>query len=136
MASLFASVPAGLEYWSRVRRLFRTVDEAAARYPDDPLVWNTVGEARAHLGSFVGASHTWELEPFDRAIGVDSAFAPAYIHPAEIALHIGGPASALRYINAYLALGPTDKHADGMRLVRALLGPRIDFLAGPRPLAG
>ena len=123
MASLFAGVPAGLEYWSRVRRLFRTVDEAAARYPDDPLVWNTVGEARAHIGFFVGASDMWVLEPFDRAIGADSAFAPAYIHPAEIALHTGGPASALRYIDAYLALGPTDKHADGMRLMRALLAP-------------
>jgi serine/threonine-protein kinase len=123
MASLFAGVPAGLEYWSRVRRLFRTVDEAAARYPDDPLVWNTVGEARAHLGFFVGASDPWILEPFERAIGADSAFAPAYIHPAEIGLNAGGPASALRYIDAYLALGPTDKHADGMRLVRALLAP-------------
>jgi protein kinase-like protein len=99
-----------------------TVDEAAARYPDDPLVWNTVGEARAHLGFFVGGSKdTWVLEPFRRAIAADSAFAPAYIHPAELGLYTGGPASALRYVDAYLALGPRDKHADGMRLVRALL---------------
>jgi hypothetical protein len=124
MASLFASIPAGLEYWSRVGRLFRTVDEAAARYPDDPLVWHTVGEARAHLGFFVGASKdTWVLEPFRRAIAADSAFAPAYIHPAELGLHTGGPDSALSHVNAYLALGPTDKYADGMRLVRALLAP-------------
>jgi hypothetical protein len=34
-----------------------------------------------------------------------------------------GAASALSYINAYLALGPTDKYADGMRLLRALLAP-------------
>jgi serine/threonine-protein kinase len=123
MSSLTASVPAGLEYWSGVRRLFRTVDEAAARYPDDPLVWNTVGEARAHLGFFIGASDTWVLESFRRAIAADSKFAPAYIHPAELGLSTGGPDSALSYINAYLALGPTDKHADGMRLVRALLTP-------------
>jgi hypothetical protein len=123
MAFLTASVPAGLEYWSAVRRLFRTVDEAAARYPDDPLVWNAVGEARLHFGFFVGAPHTWALEPFDRAIGADSAFAPAYIHPAELGLYTGGPPSALSYINAYLALGPTDKYADGMRLLRALLAP-------------
>jgi serine/threonine-protein kinase len=123
MASLFARVPAGLEYMSGVRRLFRTVDEAAARYPDDPLVWNTVGEARAHLGFFVGAPETWALEPLDRAIEADSAFAPAYIHPVELGLHTGGSASALRYINAYLTLGPTDKYADGLRLVRALLAP-------------
>jgi serine/threonine-protein kinase len=123
MGSLFEAVPAGLEYWSRVRRLFRTVDEAAARYPDDPLVWSTVGEARMHLGFFVGHSDTWALEPLKHAIEADSAFAPAYIHPAELALYTGGTAEALRYINAYLALGPTDKYADGMRLLRALLSP-------------
>jgi serine/threonine-protein kinase len=111
--------------------LFRTVDEAAARYPDDPLVWNVVGEARSHLGSFVGGSAVWEQGAFDRAIAADSAFAPAYIHPAGTGLETGGPAAALRYIGPYLALGPTDKHADGMRLVRALLVP--DGSTHPRP---
>jgi serine/threonine-protein kinase len=123
MGSLFEDVPAGLEYGSRVRRLFRTVDEAADRYPDDPLVWNTVGEARAHLGFFVGAHDTWAREPLDRAIATDSAFAPPYIHQVEFALYTEGPTSALRYLNAYLGLGPTDKYADGMRLVRALIAP-------------
>jgi serine/threonine-protein kinase len=123
MASLFARAPAGLEYWSDLHRLFRTVDEAVARYPDDPIVWNTVGEARAHLGPLLTGRDRWTLDPFDRAIEADSAFAPAYIHPAEIALYTEGPAGALRYVDAYLALGPTDKYADGMRLVRALLTP-------------
>jgi hypothetical protein len=104
-----------------LQRLFRTVDEAAGRYPDDPQVWNIVGEARSHLGSLVGGSDAWELEAFERGIAADSAFAPAYIHPVAIGLRIQGPAGALRYADPYLALGPTDKHADGIRLVRALL---------------
>jgi serine/threonine-protein kinase len=126
MASLFASVPAGLEYWARLRRLFRTVDEAAARYPDDPLVWNIAGEARGHLGLSLGTVDSWDswvLEAFNRAIELDSAFAPAYIHPVELALFLEGPTRALRYLDAYLALGPKDKHAGGMRLVRAMLAP-------------
>jgi tetratricopeptide (TPR) repeat protein len=123
MASLFARVPVGLEYWSDLRRLFRTVDEAASRYPDDPLVWNIVGEARSHLGRFIGGSDAWEIEAFDRAIAADSAFAPAYIHPVAIALRARGPAGARHYIDPYLALGPRDKHADGIRLVHALLSP-------------
>jgi serine/threonine-protein kinase len=121
MGSLFEGVPAGLDFRSRIRRLFRTVDDAAARYPDDPLVWNTVAEARLHLGFFVGATDSWGLEPLDRAIAADPAFAPAYIHRVELALLTGGAASALRELDAYLALGPTDKYADGMRLVRAIL---------------
>jgi serine/threonine-protein kinase len=126
MASLFARVPAGLEYWSDLRRLFRTVDEAAGRYPDDPLVWNVVGEARFHLGSFIGGSDPWMLEPFERAIATDSAFAPAYIHPVEIGLRTRGTAGATRYLDPYLALKPRDKHAGGLRLVRALLTSGAD----------
>jgi eukaryotic-like serine/threonine-protein kinase len=129
-AYLFSHPPGGLEYRSGVRRLFRILDEAAARYPDDPLVWHAVGEARMHTGFFLGASPAWALQPFERAIAADSAFAPAYIHPVELALHTDGPDTALRYVNAYLALGPTDKHAGGMRLLRALLSPDSTSSAG------
>ena len=122
-AFLFSHRPGGIEYWSAVRRLFRTMDEAAARYPEDPLVWDAVGEARMHLGFFLGRSNPWALEAFDRAIAADSAFAPAYIHPVELALHAGGPAAALRYVDRYLALGPNDKYSGSMRLMRALLSP-------------
>lgn len=61
------------------------------------------------------------LEPFDRAIALDSAFAPAYIHPVEIALERQDPEAARRYIDGYLASDPTDMHAGGERLVRLLL---------------
>ena len=122
-AFLFSHPPAGLEYWSGVRRLFRLVDEAAAKYPEDPLVWHAVGEARIHLGFFLGRPMSWALEAFDRAIAADSAFAPAYIHPVELALYTAGPAAALRYVDRYLALGPTDRYAGSMRLLGALLSP-------------
>jgi eukaryotic-like serine/threonine-protein kinase len=122
-AFLFSHPPGGLEYWSGVRRLFRLVDEAAAKYPEDPLVWHALGEARIHLGFFLGRSMPWALEAFDRAIAADSAFAPAYIHPVELALNTAGPAAALRYVDRYLALGPTDRYAGSMRLLGALLSP-------------
>jgi serine/threonine-protein kinase len=99
------------------------VDEAAARYPEDPLVWHAVGEARMHLGFFLGRPDSWALEAFQRAIATDSAFAPAYIHPVELALHTAGPDSALRYVDDYLALGSTDKYAGSMHLMHALLSP-------------
>ena len=81
-----------------VRRLFATVDEAARRYPNDPEVWLAVGEARFHFGygALFGVTEQSVLNAFDHSIELDSAFAPAYIHPVELALNQRGPAAALR----------------------------------------
>jgi eukaryotic-like serine/threonine-protein kinase len=122
-AVLFTTPPTGLEYLARLRRMFRTLDEAALRYPEDPLVWNGVGEARFHLGYYLGRPNTWSFESFKRATAVDSAFAPAYIHQVELAHLTGGAAATLPYLKAYLAQGPSDKYSGGMRLLDALLRP-------------
>src|SRR2546430_1654615 len=60
-------------------------------------------------------------EAFDRAIALDSAFGPAYIHPVEVALQLGRPAAARRYLAAYLALDRADMNSEGMGLVERLL---------------
>jgi hypothetical protein len=62
------------------------------------------------------------LRSFDRAIALDSAFTPAYIHAIEIGFRYGTP-SGRRYLLAYLAQNPTDAEADGMRLVDRLTDP-------------
>ncbi len=118
-----SAAPAGLEFYALVRRLFAISEDAMARYPSDPEMWNQVGEARTHAGAFVNITHQDALHAFDRAIALDSAFAPAYIHPIEYALELEGPGAARRRIDAYLALGPTDKHAGAQKLVRRLLDP-------------
>jgi hypothetical protein len=79
-----------------------------------------LGEANAHLGAFVGHTDEDELQAFDRAIQLDSAFAPAYVHPIERSA-AQGPDAMRRYLKPYLALGPEDSNADGLRLVRAIL---------------
>src|SRR5437764_3023967 len=61
------------------------------------------------------------LEAFDRAIALDSAFGPAYIHPVEVALQLGRPAAARRYLAAYPALARPDVTSEGMGLVERLL---------------
>src|SRR2546422_11390754 len=61
------------------------------------------------------------LEAFDRAIALDSAFGPAYIHPVEAALPRGPPAGARRYLAACLALDQADWNSEGMGLVEQLL---------------
>ncbi len=113
----------GPEFMALVRRLFASAEEATRRYPDDPGLWNLRGEVETHYGFFTGVEYDQAFESFKRAIELDSAFAPLYIHPVEFALRYQGPDSAQAYIDRYLAMGSSDKHAGGMRLVSLLLDP-------------
>jgi hypothetical protein len=61
---------------------------------------------------------------FERAIALDSAFTPAYIHAIEMGFRYGTP-NGRRYLLAYLAQNPTDDQADGMRLVARLTDPAL-----------
>jgi tetratricopeptide (TPR) repeat protein len=107
------------------RRLHATVQEAVTRYPDDPEAWYAAGEARFHFGFAATAPASWDaaLEAFDRSIALDSAFGPAYIHPVDLGLRLGGAKLARRYIDAYLALDPKDINAQGIRFIDRLLDP-------------
>ncbi|MGH7646151.1 MAG: protein kinase domain-containing protein [Gemmatimonadales bacterium] len=109
-------------WYTHARRLFATLTEATRRYPDDPEVWYALGDARFHFGYApeVGAS---TLDAFDRAIALDSAFGPSYIHPVDLALNLGGATLAQRYIRPYLALDPKDINARGIRFIAALIDP-------------
>ena len=144
LASLFEGGPlagrADSAWAGRLRRLFATAEYVTKRYPDDPEAWFQLGEAASHFGPFAGRPPGEVLAAFDRVIALDSAFAPAYIHPIETAAEDG--VEALRpYLNAYLALDPTDEDAEGARLVRALLDSGVTAadvprLAGPASMDG
>jgi serine/threonine-protein kinase len=112
-------------WYPHARRLFAILEEATRRYPDDPEVWYALGDARFHFGDApgLGGSMALSLTAFDRAIALDSSFGPSYIHPVDLALNLGGPDSARRYIRAYLALDPKDINAQGIRLVARLIDP-------------
>jgi eukaryotic-like serine/threonine-protein kinase len=109
-------------------RRYAILLEAARRYPEDPEIWYTLGEARFHGGFFVGSSWNDARAAFDRAITLDSGFAPAYIHPVEIALNDNDPGAALRYVRSYLDLSSAIREAGGIRLLNQLLDPQR-----PRP---
>jgi len=110
------------DYWALYRRLYATINEAARRFPRDPEVWYEYGDVRYHYPEF--SSLREMREAFDRSIALDSAFAPAFIHPVELALQLGDPDGARLYLDRYLALRPHDIYADAMRLTRRLLDPR------------
>jgi hypothetical protein len=123
LRSVLFGQDADTAYWPHVRRFFATSEEAVRRYPGDPAVWYNLGEAYHHFGFGPGLEIPAEqtVRTFDRAIALDSAFAPAYIHPVELSLTLGRPAEARRYADAFLSLDATDISAGAIRIVDMLL---------------
>ena len=112
----------------RPEQLFATLDAATRRYPDDRELWYSLGSARI----YVGFKLTGALDALDRAIAIDSGFAPAYLDAVTLAMALGRTPRARTYLNAYLALQPRDVHGDGLRLASQLLQPSLpaDMIKG------
>ncbi|HKP33640.1 MAG TPA: hypothetical protein VJT70_02520, partial [Sphingomicrobium sp.] len=111
--------------WTLARRLFATLNEAAARYPNDPEVWYGVGEARFHhgYGSMFDMSESDVRDAFNRSVALDSAFAPAYLHLVELGFLLDGASAGRAAALQYLARNPAGEHAEGMRLVDLVTDP-------------
>ena len=127
LAAAANAAATAIEQWPFARRLFSTLGEAVRAYPTDPEVWYAMGEARYHFGAGpvlgIGSSRREILDAFDRAIAADSSFGPAYAHTAQLALDLGGPALALRYVKRYQAAAPSDAASSGAHLIEALITP-------------
>jgi serine/threonine-protein kinase len=124
IASMLATGGLGLRadssWATQLGRLYATLNYATARYPDDPEAWNNLGEADNHFGAMNGRTYEDQLRAFDRAIALDSAYAPAYQHPIEVSARYGAGAMR-RYLVPYLALQPRDVNANGLRVVARIL---------------
>ncbi len=112
------------ELYGKAHRFLRTWEEAARLYPDDPEVWYGLGEARFHQGPVVGVTLRQQLEPFERAIAIDSGFLVSNPHAIQLGIRAGGAALGRRYAELYLARDPRGAVATGARAVN-------EFLKGP-----
>jgi len=113
----------GGKWWTYGKRAVATLEEAVRRYPEDPELWYSLGDARFHAGMLAGESSRQSLEAFDKAIALDSTFSPAYVHPMQLGANLDGPAGALRYARGYLRAGGGGRYAGEARAVSALLDP-------------
>ena len=122
------------QYHAHVARLFATLRRATRRYEQDAESWYRLADAYFHFGIGPGLSvpETEILDTFDRSISLDSAFAPAYIHPVELGFSIGDSARALRYARRYFALRPSDVSATGTLLAARLMAGETDELLQAR----
>ncbi|MDQ2930103.1 MAG: serine/threonine protein kinase, partial [Gemmatimonadota bacterium] len=89
------------------KALFATAHEAVRRYPNDPETRFLLGDAQFHWGwgAQTGIPESEVVRTFDKAIALDSAFTPAYIHAIEMAFRYG-TANGRRYLAAYLSHNP------------------------------
>ena len=102
--------------WAEYQRLSKLANEAVRRYPDDSDVWLTRGEVRVHLGIYRGVTMEETLADFERAIALDSAYAPAYIHAIELAARVRGFQAARDHAREYIRRAPGDVTAAGIQL--------------------
>ncbi len=88
------------------RRLLLLLQQGVARFPDDPEVWYELGDAGFHYGGYVPSlmRPAMTQHALARAIQLDSAFAPAYLHAVYVDVASGDLAEARRRINSYLGL--------------------------------
>jgi serine/threonine-protein kinase len=126
-ATYFAALQVEREETSLAGKLLATLQDAVRQYPRDPELHFLLALARY---DYEPAAYPREpderaiLEAFDRAIALDSTFAPAYVTPISLAAYLYGADSARRYIRAYLALEPSGPNAQVIRLTELLLDPR------------
>ena len=110
-------------WWTYGKRLISTLEDATRRYPNDPELWYMLGDARFHAGSLARLPLRASLEAFDRAIALDSAFTPSYVHAVPLGLEYGGTESGRRYAKAFIAAGAMGTYAQSTDLVLRLLDP-------------
>src|SRR5436190_4877030 len=110
-------------WWTYGKRLIATLDDADRRYPNDPELWYMLGDARFHAGALARVSPRASLEAFDRAIALDSAFTPSYVHAVPLGLEYGSTETGRRYAKAFLAAGAMGTYAQSTNLVLQLLDP-------------
>ena len=94
---------------------------AAERYtrgqPENPDSWFWLGDRLLHFGPAVGApdAHARAIAAFERALALDSTFAPAMEHLALLTARAGDTAATRRAAALYLASDSAAEDADGIR---------------------
>ncbi len=100
---------------------------ATREYPDDAEAWYTVGVVRDLFYDDLRTVTVAQVaDAFDRAISLDSAFAPAYRPAFRYAMDEGRVETAREYARAYLALNPPEEATGIPLLLDRLLDPQSD----------
>jgi hypothetical protein len=101
--------------------------EATRQYPDDAESWYMVGIVRdLFYDDLPSVTVAQVADAFDRAITLDSAFAPAYRPAFRYALDEGRVEAGREYARKYLTLSPPEQASGIPLLLYRLLAPAPD----------
>lgn len=108
-------------------RAYRNALAATREYPGDAEAWYTVGVVRDLFYDDLRTVTVAQVaDAFDRAISLDSAFAPAYRPAFRYAMDEGRVETAREYARAYLALNPPEQASGIPLLLDRILDPNSD----------
>jgi TolB-like protein len=102
-------------------RMVELLDQLVALSPNDPEVLLLRADLQFHQEGYAGGpvgGQRGVRQGFDAAIALDSTFAPAYIHPIELA---GDAAHARPYVAGYLRAVAPDRRSDWVGLLAKLV---------------
>jgi eukaryotic-like serine/threonine-protein kinase len=109
-------------FFSHRRRAFVALDQLARLKPNDPEVWNEIGEVRHHWGTAAEFTDEEILAALQRAIQLDPEYGPAYEHTVAFAVGLGRIDLARQYAESYLDFVPSSQQN---RLDALLLDPAL-----------
>ena len=109
--------------WSPVdqgllRQRLEILRAASRAFPDDPQVWEALGETVYHYGDRLGATPEEALAAFARAIDCDSGYASPYFHAMELGMGLRDTKWLQDLTAKYLGINP---EAETYLLVQRLL---------------
>jgi eukaryotic-like serine/threonine-protein kinase len=105
-------------------RAYSNALQATRLYPDDAEAWNMVGIVRDWFYDELPSVTVAQVaDAFDRAIALDSAFAPAYRPAFRYAMDEGRVETARAYARTYLSLNPPEASSGIPLLMDRILDP-------------
>ncbi len=107
-------------------KLVEVLSDGVLRYPKDAELWFLLADARSEFDTDAELGELDDREIlglYDKAIELDSGFAPAYVKPIVMAAYLDGTEAARRYIRAYLSIDPNSSYSKIIRLDDVLLDP-------------
>lgn len=115
---------AGSDQYPLVVRLTQLMEQATTRFGDDPETWYQLGDVRFHFTRRAAPTlpnAARAREAFERAIAVDSGFAPAYNHLVELAAEDQDTPAMRRYVDRVLATSAGTPASRAMTIVRGAI---------------
>jgi tetratricopeptide (TPR) repeat protein len=102
---------------SSYQDILKAKERYVALAPDRADAWFELGDGLFHTGAVVGYpdAEARATDAFERALALDSTYAPAAEHLLLIEAHRGNTAAVRRLGEHFLSIDPASENADGIR---------------------